>query len=110
MLDASSCGSGSSCSGSGRRTRACSGTGAGSIADADTRLSPRLRPEVRNRIIDAIPDGWPTYIRLDTKDGAQPSIRFRLPGEWHPNGRTTVLIDPAKPDAYLASFAIKRTA
>lgn len=37
-----------------------------------------------------IPDGWPTYIRLGTGSGGEASIRFRLPGEWHPNGRTSV--------------------
>lgn len=40
----------------------------------------------------AVPDGWPTFIRLD--DGAA-SVRFRLPGEWHSNGRTTVTFDTA---------------
>ncbi|MBW8304974.1 MAG: PepSY domain-containing protein, partial [Brevundimonas sp.] len=27
--------------------------------------------------------------------GKPASIRLKQPGEWHPNGRTTVLIDPA---------------
>lgn len=33
--------------------------------------------------------GWPAA------PGKPASIRLRQPGEWHPNGRTTVLIDPA---------------
>ena len=41
----------------------------------------------------AVPDGWPTYIRLRTEGLDQASIRFRLPGEWHPNGRTSVIFD-----------------
>lgn len=41
----------------------------------------------------AVPDGWPTYIRLPAEARGEVSIRFRLPGEWHPNGRTSVTID-----------------
>ncbi|MGV8929803.1 MAG: PepSY-associated TM helix domain-containing protein [Brevundimonas sp.] len=33
--------------------------------------------------------GWPAA------PGKPASIRLKQPGEWHPNGRTTVLIDPA---------------
>lgn len=40
-----------------------------------------------------IPDGWPTYIRLPTGDSPDVSVRFRLPDEWHPNGRTSVRIN-----------------
>jgi uncharacterized iron-regulated membrane protein len=43
----------------------------------------------------AVPDGWPTYIRLGTEGVEQASIRFRLPGEWHPNGRTSVIFNLA---------------
>lgn len=39
-----------------------------------------------------IDDGWPTYIRLGRDGNAEFSMRFRLPGEWHPNGRTSVTI------------------
>jgi uncharacterized iron-regulated membrane protein len=42
------------------------------------------------RATQAIPDGWPTYIRLGNVDSTDVSVRFRLPGEWHPNGRTSV--------------------
>ena len=41
----------------------------------------------------AVPDGWPTYIRLPDGDRGEASIRFRLPGEWHPNGRTSVTLE-----------------
>lgn len=40
-----------------------------------------------------LPDGWPTYIRLPSAKGREASIRFRLPGEWHPNGRTSVTFE-----------------
>ncbi|MES2605540.1 MAG: PepSY-associated TM helix domain-containing protein [Pseudomonadota bacterium] len=43
--------------------------------------------------VAAVPDGWPTYVRLGTEGAAQASVRFRLPGEWHPNGRTSVIFD-----------------
>lgn len=45
-----------------------------------------------------IPDGWPTYIRLGTGKSPNASIRFRLPGEWHPNGRTAVTFDRTSGD------------
>ena len=55
---------------------------AGSIADADTRLSPRLRPEVRDRIIDAIPDGWLRDTRFagpdDERDAYRRYLELRL--------------------------------
>ncbi|MFV8816582.1 PepSY-associated TM helix domain-containing protein [Haliea sp. E17] len=38
-------------------------------------------------------DGWPTYIRIGTEQGeAQLKVRFRLPGEWHLNGRSSVQV------------------
>lgn len=40
-----------------------------------------------------VPDGWPTYIRLPAPGVAAITVRYRLPGEWHPNGRTSVKID-----------------
>ena len=43
--------------------------------------------------VAAIPDGWRTYIRLGREGTAEASIRFRLPDEWHPNGRTSVIFD-----------------
>lgn len=49
--------------------------------------------ELLARAIAAVPDGWPTYVRLGTEGLDQASIRFRLPGEWHPNGRTSVIFD-----------------
>ncbi|MCK9504221.1 MAG: PepSY domain-containing protein [Porticoccaceae bacterium] len=41
----------------------------------------------------AVPDGWPTYIRLPGITNSEANIRFRLPGEWHANGRTAVNFD-----------------
>jgi uncharacterized iron-regulated membrane protein len=40
-----------------------------------------------------LPDAWPTYIRLATKANPVVNFRYRLPDEWHPNGRTAVKID-----------------
>lgn len=42
----------------------------------------------------AVPDGWPTYIRVWSEQGNhQIKARFRLPGEWHLNGRTSVQVN-----------------
>ena len=40
-----------------------------------------------------VADGWPTYIRLPAPGMAAMSVRYRLPDEWHPNGRTSVKIE-----------------
>ena len=48
-----------------------------------------------NMARNQVPDGWPTYIRLPSAATAEASFRFRLPGEWHPNGRTSVSINTA---------------
>lgn len=59
------------------------------MPDAATALPSQLL----QRALTGIPDGWPTYIRLRQATANEASVRFRLPGEWHPNGRTSVLID-----------------
>ncbi|TXS96308.1 PepSY domain-containing protein [Parahaliea maris] len=42
----------------------------------------------------AVPDGWPTYIRTyQEQDSTYTKVRFRLPGEWHLNGRTSVVVN-----------------
>jgi hypothetical protein len=55
---------------------------AGSIADADARLAPRLLPEVRNRIIDTIPEGWLRDTRFagpdDERDAYRRYLELRL--------------------------------
>lgn len=45
------------------------------------------------RAVRAVPDGWPTYIRIERPGTTEASVRLRLPGEWHSNGRTTVYFD-----------------
>ncbi len=50
-----------------------------------------------------IPDGWPTYIRLPAVNAPDASIRFRLPNEWHPNGRTSVKINSVNGDITLSA-------
>lgn len=45
---------------------------------------------ILERAAQAVPDGWPIYIRLGNAAAPEASVRLRLPGEWHPNGRTSV--------------------
>lgn len=46
----------------------------------------------------AVPDGWPTFIRLPNQNQSPQQqyyrFRFQLPNEWHPNGRTSVNVYP----------------
>ena len=48
------------------------------------------------------PDAWPTYIRLATNENRAANFRFRLPGEWHSNGRSSVKIDFVSGDLNLS--------
>lgn len=43
----------------------------------------------------AFPEASPRLVSLPAKPGAPASLRLRNPQEWHPNGRTYVLLDPA---------------
>lgn len=43
----------------------------------------------------AFPDAELRIASWPAKPGAPVSVRLRQPGEWHPNGRTVVAIDPA---------------
>lgn len=43
--------------------------------------------------VEQMPDAWPTYIRLPSTVSSDAVFRFRLPDEWHPNGRTSVKIN-----------------
>ncbi len=38
-------------------------------------------------------DSWPTYIRLPQGEVNHFRFRYRLPNEWHPNGRTSINVD-----------------
>ncbi len=42
-----------------------------------------------------LPDGEATFVTLPQSPGQPLAIRFRVPGEWHPNGRSYVYLDPA---------------
>ena len=53
-----------------------------------------LPSQALNLALQRIPDGWPTYIRLPAAGADHFRFRFRLQGEWHPNGRTSVDVDP----------------
>ncbi|HEY0600544.1 PepSY-associated TM helix domain-containing protein [Brevundimonas sp.] len=41
------------------------------------------------------PDATPRMVSWPAAPGKPATLRLRHPGEWHPNGRTTVTIDPA---------------
>lgn len=43
----------------------------------------------------AFPDAYPRLASPPRSEGAPASLRLRQPGEWHQNGRTYVLMDPA---------------
>lgn len=54
-----------------------------------------------------VPDGWPTYIRLPWAQSDTASFRYRLPGEWHPNGRTSVKIHLPSGDVLISTRSDK---
>ena len=43
--------------------------------------------------VDSIENSWPTYIRLLPGDVPTAKFRLRLEDEWHPNGRTNIVVD-----------------
>jgi uncharacterized iron-regulated membrane protein len=58
---------------------------------APERLEPSALPSQQLLLaLEAVPDGWPTYVQLPSGDHTAGSVRMRLPGEWHINGRTAV--------------------
>ncbi|MBB3047193.1 putative iron-regulated membrane protein [Litorivivens lipolytica] len=40
-----------------------------------------------------VPNAWPSYLRIPSHDDPQFRSRFRLAGEWDPNGRTVVKVN-----------------
>lgn len=56
-----------------------------------------------SRALARVPDGWPTYIRLGSRERPDFSLRVRLPGEWHPNGRTSVVIERPSGDVLVSA-------
>lgn len=52
-----------------------------------------LASDLLNEAAAVIPDGWPTFIRLPSEVDSRARLRFRLPGEWHSNGRSNVNVD-----------------
>lgn len=82
----------------------------------------RPAPAVQARVIDATysapnwnavftaaqdraPDAVIRIVRWPTPDNPAISLRLRQPAEWHPNGRTYVLADPATAQATLSADA-----
>lgn len=52
-----------------------------------------------------IPEAIPRMVVRPAAPGKPATIRLKQPGEWHPNGRTTVTIDPATSRAVATSDA-----
>lgn len=71
------------------------------INSAATALPSQLFLQAHNHI----PDGWPTFIRLASAGNTTVNFRYRLPDEWHPNGRTSVKIDLATGDINVSARA-----
>lgn len=53
------------------------------------------------------PEARPRMAIWPREPGQPASIRMKQPGEWHPNGRTTVFIDPATSEVVLAVDAMR---
>ena len=75
----------------GTRVRPTESPGTGHTLNLPCRRNPR-----------AILTGRP-YIRLPAVNAPDASIRFRLPDEWHPNGRTSVKINTLTGDITLSA-------
>ena len=82
---------------------------AGALLHAATRSAPPpppptasggpLAPDVLDGALAAaqraLPDGEPTFVTLPQSPDAPLTVRLRTPGEWHPNGRSYVHLEPA---------------
>jgi uncharacterized iron-regulated membrane protein len=65
----------------------------------DARVTPALRPAqewsaILARLDTTFPDGRTVFYYPGTPGNARLMFRKQLPGEWHPNGRSYVVIDP----------------
>ena len=68
-------------------------------AEANARVAPRAEPALPWSallpIIDGvIPEGETVYYYPAIEQNARLMFRKRVPGEWHPNGRSYVVLDP----------------
>jgi uncharacterized iron-regulated membrane protein len=68
-------------------------------AQADARVLPRTEAALPWRtllpVIDAVlPEGEMVYYYPGTADNARLMFRKRMPAEWHPNGRSYIVLDP----------------
>jgi uncharacterized iron-regulated membrane protein len=68
------------------------------VADAPHRPWPEILGAVRR----ALPGAGPTMYYPGGEGNAVLTFRKRLPGEWHPNGRSYVLIDPYRAEVVQA--------
>lgn len=67
--------------------------------EADARVAPREQPSLPWTVLlssldRTFSEGDTVYYYPGTGDNARLMFRKRLPGEWHPNGRSYVVIDP----------------
>lgn len=51
-------------------------------------------PEILEKVRGALPEAAPTMYYPGSAENAVMTFRKSLPGEWHPNGRSYVLVDP----------------
>lgn len=70
-----------------------------SAEEPDARVVPQRTPtrpwsEILRTLDQTFPDGRTVFYYPGTADNPRLMFRKRLPGEWHPNGRSYVLIDP----------------
>jgi uncharacterized iron-regulated membrane protein len=68
-------------------------------AEADARVAPQDQPtapwtQLLTTLDGVFPEGDAVYYYPGTADNARLMFRKRLPGEWHPNGRSYIVVDP----------------
>jgi hypothetical protein len=65
----------------------------------DARVPPRKEataawPDILTVLDATLPEGEAVYYYPGTRDNARVMFRKRLPDEWHPNGRSYIVMDP----------------
>jgi uncharacterized iron-regulated membrane protein len=62
----------------------------------------RSWPEILQAVRVSFPEAGPTMYYPGSRANAVMTFRKRLPGEWHPNGRSYVLVDPYRAEVVQA--------
>jgi uncharacterized iron-regulated membrane protein len=73
----------------------------------DARVAPREEPTrawslLLSRLDETFPDGRTVFYYPGNRDNARLLFRKQLPGEWHPNGRSYIVMDPYTTDVVQA--------